>query len=110
MLTDSNTKEYENSITIIDELFEDLSEISGMEEFANTLDDLVSLIDSDELEQDKIFEKGKEVLEIYNKEVSWRKDATNNLLPELEKYNLVIKNNIGLETPISSDKKSKQSM
>ena len=96
MLTDSNTKEYENSITIIDELFEDLSEISGMEEFANTLDDLVSLIDSDELEQDKIFEKGKEVLEIYNKEVSWRKDATNNLLPELEKYNLVIKNNIGL--------------
>ena len=96
LLTDSNTKEYENSIAIIDELFEDLSEISGMEQFANALDDLVSLIDSDELEQDKIFEKGKEVLEIYNKEVSWRKDATNNLLPELEKYNLVIKNNIGL--------------
>ena len=96
LLTDSNTKEYANSIAIIDELFEDLSEISGMEQFANTLDDLVSLTDSDELEQDKIFEKGKEVLEIYNQEVSWRKDATNNLLPELEKYNLVIKNNIGL--------------
>jgi len=28
--------------------------------------------------------------------VKWRKDAAKNLMPALEKYNLVIKNNIGL--------------
>ena len=28
--------------------------------------------------------------------MKWRKDATKNLMPALEKYNLVIKNNIGL--------------
>ena len=33
---------------------------------------------------------------LYDKEVKWRKDASLNLMPELEKYNLVIKNNIGL--------------
>ena len=33
---------------------------------------------------------------LFNSEISWRKDANKNLLPELMKYNLVIKNNIGL--------------
>ena len=33
---------------------------------------------------------------LFNIENSWRKDANKNLLPELMKYNLVIKNNIGL--------------
>ena len=33
---------------------------------------------------------------LFDKEIKWRKDASKNLMPELEKYNLVIKNNIGL--------------
>ncbi len=33
---------------------------------------------------------------LYNKEVKWRSDANKNLLSELMKYNLVIKDNIGL--------------
>ena len=33
---------------------------------------------------------------MFDKEVKWRKNAAKNLMPELEKYNLVIKNNIGL--------------
>ena len=33
---------------------------------------------------------------LFNKEVKWRKDAAQNLMPEIEKYNLVIKDNIGL--------------
>ena len=37
-----NNKNYQNSISIIDSLFEKLSEISGTEEFANRLDDLYS--------------------------------------------------------------------
>jgi len=35
-------------------------------------------------------------LVLFDQEVSWRGDANKNLLPELMKYNEVIKNNIGL--------------
>ena len=33
---------------------------------------------------------------LFEKEISWREDASKNLMPELEKYNSVIKHNIGL--------------
>ena len=88
--------DYENSISIIDSLFEKTGEISGTEEFANRLDDLYSLLDSEEKELNKISDASSEVFMLYDKEVKWRKDASENLMPELEKYNLVIKHNIGL--------------
>ncbi len=91
-----NNKNYENSISLIDSLFEKLSEISGTEEFANRLDDLYSLVDSEEIEENKISDASLEVFILFDKEVNWRKDAAQNLMPELEKYNEVIKNNIGL--------------
>jgi len=89
-------EDYENSILIIDSLFEKIGEISGTEEFANRLDDLYSLIDSEEKDINKISEANSEAIIFFDKEVKWRKDAAKNLMPELEKYNLVIKNNIGL--------------
>ena len=91
-----NNKNYQNSITIIDSLFEKLSEISGTEEFANRLDDLYSLVDSEEIDENKISDASSEAFILFDKEVNWRKDAAQNLMPELEKYNEVIKNNIGL--------------
>ena len=91
-----SNEDYENSISIIDSLFEKTSEISGTEEFANRLDDLYSLLDSDEKELNKISDASSEVSILYDQEVKWRKDASANLMSELEKYNLVIKNNIGL--------------
>ena len=91
-----NNKNYENSISLIDGLFEKLSEISGTEEFANRLDDLYSLVDSEEIDENKISDASSEVFILFDKEVNWRKDAAQNLMPELEKYNEVIKNNIGL--------------
>ena len=91
-----SNEDYENSISIIDSLFEKTSEISGTEEFANRLDDLYSLLDSDEKELNKISDASSEVSILYDQEVKWRKDASANLMPELEKYNLVIKDNIGL--------------
>ena len=33
---------------------------------------------------------------LFDKEVKWRKNAAENIMPELEKYNLAIKYNIGL--------------
>ena len=89
-------EDYKNSISIIDNLFEKLGEISGTEEFANRLDDLYSFLDSEEIEVNKISDASSEVYMLFEKEVNWRKDAEKNLMPELEKYNSVIKNNIGL--------------
>jgi len=91
-----DNQDYENSISIIDNMFEKIGEISGTEEFANRLDDLYSLIDSEEKEINKITDTILEIKLLFNKEVGWRKDAAENLMPELEKYNLVIKDNIGL--------------
>ena len=91
-----NNKNYQNSISIIDSLFEKLSEISGTEEFSNRLDDLYSLVDSEEIDENKISDASSEVFILFDKEVNWRKDASQNLMPELEKYNSVIKHNIGL--------------
>ncbi len=91
-----NNENYEKSISIIDSLFDRLGEISGTEEFANRLDDLLSLIDSEEIDVNKISEASSEALILFDKEVKWRKDAAKNLMPKLEKYNLVIKDNIGL--------------
>ena len=91
-----DNKNYENAISIIDGLFEKLGEISGTEEFANKLDDLISVIDNDEIDQQKLIEASSETFNLFNLEVSWRDDANKNLLPKLIKYNDVIKHNIGL--------------
>ena len=57
-----DNKDYESSISIIDNLFEKLGEVSGAEEFANRLDDLYSLIDSEEKESSKINDTLSEIL------------------------------------------------
>jgi len=93
---ESNTKVYERSIPIMDGLFDKLSEVSGMDEFLNTVDDLVSLVDSDDIDPVKVRAKSKEVVELFNKEVSWRADAKQNLMPKLQAYNDAIKETIGL--------------
>ncbi len=91
-----DNRNYENAISIIDNLFEKLGEISGTEEFANKLDDLISVIDNDEVDEQKLIEVSSEIFDLFNLEVSWRDDANKNLMPELIKYNDVIKHNIGL--------------
>ncbi len=91
-----DNKNYENSISVIDNLFEKLGEISGTEEFANKLDDLIYVIDNDEVDEQKLSEVSSETFDLFKLEVSWRDDANKNLMPELIKYNDVIKHNIGL--------------
>ena len=91
-----DNKDYKNSISIIDNLFEKLGEISGTEEFANKLDDLISILDSDDVNEKELLTTSSDTFSLFNMENSWRKDANKNLLPELMKYNEVIKNNIGL--------------
>ena len=73
-----------------------MGEISGTEEFANKLDDLISIIDSEDVNEEELLIASSDTFSLFNMENSWRKDANKNLLPELMKYNLEIKNNIGL--------------
>ena len=77
-------------------IFEKLGEISGTDEFANKLDDLYSSIDSENVDTNKIADSSSEVFMLFDQELKWRKDAAVNLMPAIEKYNLVIKHNIGL--------------
>jgi len=91
-----NNENYENSISIIENLFDKLGEISGTEAFANKLDDLLSVLDSEEKDPNEISNTSAEVFVLFDKELKWRKDAAENLMPALAKYNSVIENNIGL--------------
>ena len=59
-------------------------------------DDLYSTIDSEEIDANKIAEASSEAFALFDQELKWRKDAAVNLMPAIEKYNLVIKHNIGL--------------
>ena len=64
--------------------------------FASMQIPLGYLLDSEEIEVNKISDASSEAFILFDKEIKWRKDAAQNLMPELEKYNLVIKHNIGL--------------
>jgi len=89
-------EDFDNALINIDILFEKLEEISGTEELANKLDDLVTAIDSEEIDKDKIFNISNETVELFNKEVSWRNKAGQSLADKLDEYDSVISQSIGL--------------
>ena len=87
---------YEDALSEIDNIFEKISEISGLEEVANKLDDLYSALDAEELNKEDINNFSKDTFNLVDQELEWRKAAAIDLLPKLKKYNEIIKNNIGL--------------
>ena len=86
-------------------LFEKLDEISGTDELSNKLDDIISAIDSDEVDNEKIVSLNYEAQSLFNDEVNWRNKALQSLADQLEKYDLSIKNTIGLRLQSSLTKK-----
>ena len=88
--------ELDNTQKDIDILFEKLSEISGTDELSNKLDDIISAIDSDEVDNEKIVSSNYEAQSLFNDEVNWRNKASQSLADKLEKYDLSIKDTIGL--------------
>ena len=93
---ENQTKNYEESISIMDGLFDKLSETSGMDAFLDSVDELFSEMDSEEINVEEVKIKSDAVIELYNKEVSWRSVAKQDLMPKLQEYNLAIKETIGL--------------
>ena len=88
--------ELDNAQKDIDILFEKLSEISGTDELSNKLDDIIYEIDSDEVDNEKIVSLNYEAQSLFNDEVNWRNKASQSLADKLEKYDLSIKDTIGL--------------
>ena len=88
--------ELDNAQKDIDILFEKLSEISGTDELSNKLDDIISAIDNDEVDNEKIVSLNYEAQSLFNDEVNWRNKASQSLADKLEKYDLSIKDTIGL--------------
>ena len=87
---------YSDALSEIDNIFEKISEISGVEEIANKLDDLYSALDAEELNKEEINNISNDTFDLVDQELIWRKAAAIDLLPKLKKYNQIIKNNIGL--------------
>ena len=87
---------YKDALLEIDNIFEEISEISGVDEIANKLDDLYSALDAEELNKEEINNFSKDTFSLVVQELEWRKTAAIDLMPKLKKYNEIIKNNIGL--------------
>ena len=87
---------YSDALSEIDNIFEKISEISGVEEIANKLDDLYSALDAEEFNKEEINNISNDTFDLVDQELIWRKAAAIDLLPKLKKYNQIIKNNIGL--------------
>mgnify|MGYP005757151133 FL=1 len=62
----------------------------------DSVDELFSEMDSEEINVEEVKIKSDAVIELYNKEVSWRSAAKQDLMPKLQEYNLAIKETIGL--------------
>ncbi len=92
-LKDNN---YTTSISVIDEIFEKFSEISGTDELADKLDYMISIIDSEEIDNDKLEEVSKNIFVLYDQEINWRKKFKINVMNKINKHDDIIKNTIGL--------------
>ena len=93
---ENQTKNYEESISIMDGLFDKLSETSGMDAFLDSVDELFSEMDSEEINVEEVKIKSNAVIELFNNEVSWRSAAKQDLFIKLQEYNNAIKETIGL--------------
>ena len=57
---------------------------------------MISIIDSDEVDNDKLEEVSKNIYALYNQEISWRKNFKRNVMDKINEHNDIIKNTIGL--------------
>jgi len=67
-----------------------------MDEIANNLDDLISSLDAEEINNEEIKNISEEVFILFDQELNWRKTAASTLMPKLLNYNSIIKDTIGL--------------
>ena len=57
---------------------------------------MISIIDSEEIDNDKLEEVSKNIFVLYDQEINWRKKFKINVMNKINKHDDIIKNTIGL--------------
>ncbi len=87
---------YIDAIEFIDNIFEKVGEISGSDEFADKLDYLITLMDEDEVDFEKLQSSTVDTIALFEQEVSWRKNFKKKYMDRIDAHDKVISETIGL--------------
>ena len=87
---------YIDAIEFIDNIFEKVGEISGSDEFADKLDYLITLMDEDEVDFEKLQSSTVDTIALFEQEVSWRKNFKKKYMDRINAHDKVISETIGL--------------
>ncbi len=87
---------YIDAIEFIDNIFEKVGEISGSDEFADKLDYLITLMDEDEVDFEKLQSSTDDTIALFEQEVSWRKNFKKKYMDRINAHDKVISGTIGL--------------
>ena len=87
---------YIDAIEFIDNIFEKVGETSGSDEFADKLDYLITLMDEDEVDFEKLQTSTVDTIALFEQEVSWRKNFKKKYMDRINAHDKVISETIGL--------------
>ena len=91
-----DNRSYIDAIEFIDNIFEKVGEISGSDEFADKLDYLITLMDEDEVDFEKLQTSTNDTLVLFEKEITWRKDFKKKHMDTINAHDKAISDTIGL--------------
>ena len=87
---------YIDAIEFIDNIFEKVGEISGSDEFADKLDYLITLMDEDEVDFEKLQSSANDTYVLFQQEIDWRKNFKKKYMDKINAHDKVISETIGL--------------
>ena len=87
---------YIDAIEFIDNIFEKVGEISGSDEFADKLDYLITLMDEDEVDFEKLQSSANDTYVLFQQEIDWRKNFKKKHMDTINAHDKIISETIGL--------------
>jgi len=87
---------YIDAIEFIDNIFEKVGEISGSDEFADKLDYLITLMDEDEVDFEKLQRSANDTYVLFQQEIDWRKNFKKKHMDKINAHDKIISETIGL--------------
>ena len=87
---------YIDAIEFIDNIFEKVGEISGSDEFADKLDYLITLMDEDEVDFEKLQTSANDTYVLFQQEIDWRKNFKKKHMDKINAHDKIISETIGL--------------
>ena len=87
---------YIDAIEFIDNIFEKVGEISGSDEFADKLDYLITIMDEDEVDFEKLQSSANDTYVLFQQEIDWRKNFKKKYMEKINAHDKVISETIGL--------------